>query len=53
MTTKNKRIVIPISESDAQDLQNGEEFNWTFPVEGSDEWIDVCLRPETDEDLAD
>ncbi len=46
----NKRIKIPLSQSDIDDLQSGRdiEFNWSFPVEGSktNEWIDVLLFNE-------
>lgn len=47
----NKCIIIPVSENDAYDIINGETFNWSFPVEGSNEWVDVCIRLETDEDI--
>lgn len=43
----NKKIIIPISESDLQEMMSGESFEWTFPaiVDGkeTEEWIDVEL----------
>lgn len=42
---KNKHIVIPLSEADLSDLENGEVFEWTFDD------IDVTVRPEEQEDL--
>lgn len=41
---RNKKITIPFSENDLQELQAGETFDWTF------DGIDVHLRLETDED---
>jgi hypothetical protein len=53
-----RSIRIPVSCSDAQELEGGESFNWTFPVIGfeNDEWIDVELvgeEFEDDEELED
>jgi hypothetical protein len=45
----NQHIEVPVSESDLQDLQNGEEFNWTFTTDKGLS-IDILLRPEVDED---
>ena len=42
-------ITIPLSESDIQDLQAGEEFHWNF-TDQQGEIIDVIVRPEVDED---
>lgn len=42
-------ITIPLSESDLQDLQAGEEFHWNF-TDQQGEIIDVIVRPEVDED---
>lgn len=50
IVNKKKSIRIPVSCSDAQELEGGESFNWTFPVIGSDEWIDVELVGEEFED---
>lgn len=47
---KNQKIIVPMSENDIQELQSGEEFDWTFPTENGEE-IDVHVRQETDEDL--
>jgi RecJ-like exonuclease len=47
---RNQTLVIPVSESDIQDLQNGEEFHWTFTTDGGEE-IDVHLRPEIESDI--
>lgn len=41
----NKKITIPLSESDLSDLLNGETFNWTFNE------VDVHLKLEEDSDL--
>jgi len=49
MAKKNQKIVVPMSEQDLEDLQNGEEFNWTFPTESGEE-IDILIRPENEED---
>lgn len=37
---KNKKIKIPFTEEDLQDLLNGETFNWTF------DGVDVKLYKE-------
>jgi len=43
-------IEIPFSESDLDDLRNGETFDWTFPVENRPgEYVDVHLRPANDD----
>lgn len=46
----NKKIRIPFTISDLQDLEGGESFDWTFPliVDGKEtgEWIDVELVQE-------
>ena len=42
---KNPSIVIPLSEDDLSDLQNGKEFHWCF------DGIDCHLRQERDGDL--
>lgn len=44
---ENKKIRIPLSEEDLQQLQNGETFDWTF-----DE-IDVHLYTAEEDDLVD
>ena len=49
MIKKNQEITIPMSEQDLWDLQNGEEFNWTFPTASGEE-IDVFIRPEQEGD---
>jgi hypothetical protein len=41
----NKKITVPLSESDLQDLQNGETFDWTF------DGVDVHIKPEGEEDF--
>jgi hypothetical protein len=50
----NKKIIIPFTESDLQEMMRGEEFNWTFPVivdgKMTDEEIDVELVLEEIED---
>ncbi len=43
----NEKIIVPISESDAQDLMSGDEFNWTFETDKG-QLIDVWLKPETE-----
>lgn len=43
----NKKITIPFSEQDIQELQNGEEFHWTF------DGIDVHIRQENESDMDD
>lgn len=52
IVNKKRSIRIPVSGSDAQEIEGGESFNWTFPVIGSDieEWIDVELVGEEFED---
>lgn len=41
-------IEIPFSESDLEELQSGETFNWTFPTkEGLD--VHVHLRPANED----
>lgn len=46
---KNQKLVIPFSDEDIWELQNGEEFDWTFTTnEGED--IDILIRKEVDED---
>lgn len=47
--TVNPKMTIPFSENDLHDLQNGEEFNWSFLTDTGVE-IDILLRVETDED---
>ncbi len=42
---ENKKITIPLSESDLSDLLNGETFDWTF------DGVDVHLKLEEDSDL--
>lgn len=42
-------ITVPLSEENLQDLQNGEDFDWTF-VSQTGELVDVKVRPEVDED---
>ena len=42
-------ITVPLSESDLQELQSGEEFEWTFPDQKG-ELVDVIVRQETEED---
>jgi len=43
----NKKIIVPITENDLQEMMSGEQYNWTFPliVDGkeTEEWIDVEL----------
>ena len=43
-------ITVPISESDLQDLQNGEEFDWNFSDHNGKGLVNVKVRPEVDED---
>ena len=50
--TERQEITVPLSENDLQELQSGEEFNWTFPTQYG-EPIDVVLRQETEEDIID
>lgn len=45
-----QKITIPLSESDLQDLQSGEEFNWTFEDQNGVD-IDVHLRQEEQTDI--
>jgi hypothetical protein len=51
---KNKmakqKIVVPLSENDLSDLQNGEEFHWTFTTNKGED-IDVHVKPEMEEDI--
>lgn len=49
MSKNNARIVVPMSESDLQELLSGQAFNWTFTADNGVD-IDVCVRLETDED---
>ena len=46
----NQKLVIPFTESDLQDLQAGETFDWTFTTDKG-ESIDIHLRLENDEDI--
>jgi len=46
----NQKIIVPISQSELEDLMRGEDFNWTFPT-GSGELIDVHLELEEDGDM--
>ena len=48
----NQGITVPVSEEDIQELQNGEEFTWTFRTDFGEN-IDVLLRQELEEDLED
>ena len=41
----NKKIVIPFSYEDLEELQNGKTFDWCFDN------VDVHLRLEKEEDL--
>ena len=45
----NQKLDIPFSESDIQELQSGETFDWTFETDEG-ESIDIHIRPEEDED---
>lgn len=47
---KNISIVVPMSESDCEEVRDGAEFNWTFTADNGQE-IDVCVRLETQEDI--
>lgn len=49
---KNPKMVIFFSESDLQDLINGEEFRWTFTTDQGQD-IDVLLRPDNEHDYID
>lgn len=53
----SKKIIVPITESDLQEMMSGEEFSWTFPVivdgKETDEWIDVELVLGETEDEED
>lgn len=40
-----KKIIIPFSEQDIQDLQSGETFDWTF------DGVDVHIRQEVESDI--
>lgn len=51
MNNKTISIIVPLSESDIDDLRNGEEFNWTFPSLDGKYEVEVLLRPETQEDI--
>lgn len=44
-------ITVPLSENDCDEVQNGEEFHWTFPTNETWEWIKVLVRLETQEDI--
>lgn len=55
---KNQRVIIPLSLLDINDLQEGEELEFTFlvaPKEGDTEedkrFVDLVMRRETEEDL--
>ncbi len=49
---KHPKLDIYFSESDLQELINGEEFQWTFTTDtGVD--IDVLLRPDKPSDYGD
>ena len=47
---KNQKLVIPVSEQDIYDLQNGEEFDWTFTTDRGED-IDILIRLEVESDL--
>lgn len=51
VTRDNKKIKIPFSDSDIEELREGQTLNWSFPVEGSasSEWIDVEIKNEEEE----
>ena len=49
MIKKNQEITIPMSEQDLWDLQNGEEFNWTFTTDKGED-IDILIRAEEEGD---
>lgn len=41
----NKKIIVPISEEEMEQLRIGEVFNWTFPTE-ENEMIDIIIKLE-------
>lgn len=41
----NKKITIPMSESDCHDIINGATFDWTF------DGVDVHIKLEDEEDF--
>ena len=43
------KIIVPLSESDIQDLRYGESFDWTFKSNGLIN-IDVVIKPEEIDD---
>lgn len=45
----SENLVIQMSQSDLEDLLNGEEFNWSFTT-NKGRSIDVLIRPENDYD---
>jgi hypothetical protein len=49
-TKVNAKLIILFSESDLNNLMNGEEFRWTFTTDKGED-IDILLRPELDSDF--
>ncbi len=48
--TEKQRIIIPMSDSDCEEVLRGEEFSWTFPDQHGTE-IDVHIRLEVPSDI--
>ena len=50
MIKKHMKIRIPFTENDIQELQSGEEFNWSFPliVDGveTEDWVEIEIVQE-------
>jgi hypothetical protein len=46
----NQKIIIPMSETDIEELREGTDFHWTFTTDKG-ESIDVHIRPETEDDI--
>ena len=46
---EKQKITVPMTESDLQDVLNGDTFDWTFEDQNG-KLIDVHVRPQTEED---
>ena len=45
-----EKIIVAFSESDLQELMNGDEMTWRFPLEEGRE-VELLLRLEREEDM--
>lgn len=46
---KKQTLTIPFTENDIQELQSGEEFNWSFETDKGEE-IEIYIIHEVDEE---